>query len=164
MNQNQQYLQENWGNSWTLPQWRRNSSWKELSSSWISSGQGQSSPALKFNRMLIYTKQTNRTITAETGKGSVKNSLRRWEERGEGGRNKQTSTQACERMNKRRMAHREDSTIIILSHTTAVLLMESPAVSAHMGFSDAICLINAERNSLKHFTSSLVTSEKEPLK
>lgn len=43
-----------------VPQCSRNSSWKELSSSWISSGQGQSSPALKFNSMLICRKQTNK--------------------------------------------------------------------------------------------------------
>lgn len=90
--------------SWTVPQCSRSSSWKELSSSWISSGQGQSSPALKFNRMLICRKKTNNTFRrAQSGDGNIKMCLKEQEGRGERRRNAQTSTQWCEGMNNSRM-------------------------------------------------------------
>lgn len=40
-----------------VPQCRRSSLWNSYSSSWISSGQGQSSPILKFSSMLICVRE-----------------------------------------------------------------------------------------------------------
>lgn len=48
------------------------------------------------------------------------------------------------------MAHREDSTIIILSHTTAELLMEPPAVTAHSAF-QMVSVWSMQRTSFEAF-------------
>lgn len=146
-----------------LPQCSRNSSWKELSSSWISSGQGQSSPALKFNRMLICRKERGKKMIRleelRLGKGIEKNVLESMRD------NNHCFTQVWERMNKRRMGKQSvgerqkgQQHYYSETHSAAGLLMWSPVANAYMGFSDRVCLISADRHRLMCFSSSLVAS------
>lgn len=131
----------------TLPQCSRSSSWKELSSSWISSGQGQSSPALKFNRMLICRRQTNRAIRLEEQRIQKGIQTRCFREQEGTWKEGEMSKQACERISKKDVSmQRGEHHYYSESHSTAELLMQSPAVSTHMGFSDSICLIDAKKN------------------
>ena len=109
-----------------VPQCSRNSSWKEMSSSWISSGQGQSSPALKFNRMLICWKPTNKAIRLEElrlGEENTKICFGKHKREEKGGKKIHLSNKLAKEWinetwhSRAQRKDKRDQNIIILSHT-----------------------------------------------